>query len=72
VVVRLCLILELADDYFHSGNVEQMITEKLRESSCANIIATNNNHPVITSTYTDGFFIPLSTPFQLRTKMAMP
>ena len=58
-------VQSIADDYFHSGNVEQMITEKLRESSCANIIATNNNHPVITSTYTDGFFIPLSTPFQL-------
>ena len=59
-------VQNLADDYFHSGNVEQMITEKLRESSCSNVITTGNNHPVITSTYTDGFFIPLSTPFELK------
>jgi len=59
-------IQRVADDYFHSGNVEQMIEEKLRESSCANVIPTNNNHPIISSSYTDGFFIPIGTPFELK------
>jgi len=59
-------IQSFADDYFHSGNVEQMITEKLGESSCSNVITTSNNHPVIASTYTDGFYIPISTPFELK------
>jgi len=56
----------LADDYFHSGNVEQMLRERNLESSCANIIVTNNNQPVVDLPYENGFFIPISTPFALE------
>lgn len=56
----------VADDYFHSGNVEQMLRERNLESSCANIMTTNNNQPVIELPYENGFFIPISTPFALE------
>ncbi len=56
----------VADDYFHSGNVEQMLRERNLESSCANIISTNNNQPVVELPYEDGFYIPISTPFALE------
>ena len=59
-------IQNAADDYFHGGNIEQMLRERNLESSCANIITTNNNQPVIDLPYEDGFFIPISTPFILE------
>ncbi|MFK7981462.1 MAG: cadherin-like domain-containing protein, partial [Saprospiraceae bacterium] len=59
-------VQNVADDYFHSGNVEQMLRERNLESSCANIISTNNNQPVVNLPYEDGFFIPISTPFVLK------
>ena len=55
----------VADDYFHSGNIEQMLREKFRESACGNILSTENIKPVINFNYVDGFFIPINTPFQL-------
>jgi len=34
-------------------------------SACANVIETTNNKPEVTLEYANGFFIPISTPFQL-------
>ncbi len=59
-------VQSIADDYFHSGNVEQMLRERNLEISCANIITTNNNQPEVTLPYENGFFIPISTPFELE------
>ena len=59
-------VQNIADDYFHSGNIEQMLRERNLESSCANIITTNNNQPVVELPYENGFFIPISTPFALE------
>lgn len=59
-------VQNVADDYFHSGNIEQMLRERNLESSCANIISTNNNQPVVELPYENGFFIPISTPFALE------
>jgi len=59
-------VQNVADDYFHGGNIEQMLRERNLESSCANIISTNNNQPVINLPYENGFYIPISTPFILE------
>ncbi|NBC06343.1 MAG: T9SS type A sorting domain-containing protein [Bacteroidetes bacterium] len=56
-----------ADPYFHSANVEQILqyTRVDAGSGCAEVIAVENNAPTVTLSYTDGFRIPIETPFEL-------
>lgn len=61
-------IQNVADGYFHVGTMDEILTEKFvgRTSSCPDIIATNNTQPIAETDYQNGFFIPISTPFELR------
>jgi subtilisin-like proprotein convertase family protein len=55
------------DDYYHGHSIEQF-TEYTRQgnaAACATVIPTDNTEPKITLNYTDGFYIPISTPFEL-------
>lgn len=55
-------------EYYHGINIEQM-SEFSREgngNSCATLIETDNVHPVVDHKYTDGFSIPIETPFKLE------
>lgn len=53
--------------YYHGGNVGEMIffTRMANGNSCANLNPTDNNEPEIDWPYEDGFYIPISTPFEL-------
>lgn len=55
-----------SDGYFHVHSVEQFLFYT-RETvpGCATVLEPINNVPEITLPYEDGFFIPISTPFQL-------
>lgn len=55
-----------SDDYFHGGNLDQMIAFVTTGggSSCGMVTSTGNDAPQITD-FTDGFTIPISTPFAL-------
>lgn len=52
-----------SDDYFHAGNIGQIIT-KLATATCSSNSANGNTSPV-TSTTGNTFNIPHSTPFKL-------
>ena len=53
---------------YHAGNVEQVwnYTHSQGGAVCVDITTTNNHSPVVTENYKDGFFIPISTPFELE------
>lgn len=57
-----------SDQMFHGGNVSQMrnYAHIGNGSTCGNPVPTTNNAPVINWPYTNGFFIPISTPFHLE------
>lgn len=55
------------DAYFHVQSLAEIITYS-REGTgrtCATRISIDNTEPVVDFDYNDGFFIPVSTPFQL-------
>jgi subtilisin-like proprotein convertase family protein len=54
-------------NYYHAGSIAQITTfsQLGGANNCANVIEVDNNKPEITLPYEDGFFIPISTPFQL-------
>lgn len=54
--------------YYHSGSVEQFanFTRTGGAAGCATVIETDNISPVVSIPYTDGFTIPVSTPFKLE------
>lgn len=54
-----------SDLYLHSGTSEEMVNYNIY-SSCGTFITTDNNPPVISLPYTNGFYIPISTPFELN------
>jgi hypothetical protein len=56
------------DDYYHGHSIEQFtfFTREGTASACATVIPTDNTEPKITLNYTDGFYIPISTPFELN------
>lgn len=62
------------DDYYHGHSVEQFIfySREGQGAACASIIATDNTEPKVTLNYTDGFYIPISTPFELDAAVADP
>lgn len=56
-----------SDDYFHSGNFDEVIAFAYNGNgnTCAVKTSTNNSQPIV-SVPTGGFYIPHSTPFVLR------
>lgn len=57
-----------SDDYFSAGSIAQFqfFTRQGGASNCGIVEPSGNFEPVINLSYTDGFFIPISTPFELR------
>lgn len=57
-----------SDIYYHAGSLTQFIGYSRQEfgSTCPTVVPTDNNEPVITWPYVNGFYIPISTPFELR------
>jgi len=55
------------DLYFHNGSLTQMyeFSRDGNGNTCANVMTTTNNTPDLTLPYTNNFFIPIRTPFQL-------
>ena len=54
-------------NYYHNGSIIQMTNFSTvgGGNNCAVVIETDNNKPEVSLPYTDGFFIPISTPFEL-------
>jgi len=57
-----------APEYYHNGSLQQFIdfTRGGFGESCAELIPVSNNEPEIDWPYTNGFSIPMSTPFILK------
>lgn len=55
-----------SDDYFHTISYDRIVefTQNGSGNSCAQVIATGNQAPAVDAG-TGGFFIPISTPFEL-------
>jgi len=54
------------DDYFHVGNIDQMLSYINTTGSCAEEIPSGNQIPEISMGLGDGLTIPISTPFELE------
>ena len=57
-------VMSFNDDYFHVGNLEQFINFQ-EGITCGEKEDSGNHTPDIQIDYEDGFFIPISTPFEL-------
>ncbi|PHI20548.1 hypothetical protein CEQ90_07285 [Lewinellaceae bacterium SD302] len=56
-----------SDDYYHVGSLDQFqVYSREIVPGCATVIDPVNHQPVIELDYEDGFFIPISTPFELQ------
>lgn len=57
-----------SDDYYSVGSLQQFITYSRQSDGdgCATHEPTNNNEPSVSLDYTDGFYIPINTPFELN------
>lgn len=57
-----------ASIHYHGGTVEQfwINTHQTGGSICGNLFETTNHSPVVEHGYTNGFYIPISTPFELN------
>lgn len=60
-------IVNVADDYYHNNSLEEMInySRDFEGNNCATKVETSNNTPEATISMESGFFIPISTPFEL-------
>jgi len=56
-----------SDEYFHGGTIDQM-SNYIRNgfATCGTTTATANNLPDVSIPVSDGFHIPISTPFELN------
>jgi len=54
------------DDYFHVGNIDQMLNFINTTGSCAEEVPSGNQIPEITMGIGDGLNIPIATPFELE------
>ncbi len=54
--------------YYHGGTVEEfwVNTHFTAGSICGNTFETSNHSPEVSLSYVDGFYIPISTPFELE------
>jgi subtilisin-like proprotein convertase family protein len=57
-----------ANVHYHGGTVEEfwICTHDTGGSICGNTVETTNHSPVVNHNYVDGFYIPISTPFELN------
>lgn len=57
-----------ANVHYHGGTVEEfwICTHFTGGSICGQTVETSNHSPVVSLSYTDGFSIPISTPFELN------
>lgn len=57
-----------SDLYYHAGSIEEikLYTITGTGNQCGSKKSTTNNHPIATLPYQNGFFIPISTPFELK------
>ncbi len=59
-----------SDMYFHVGTLTQITNFSRRPSSpgagCPDVVPTSNSYPEIDWPYENGFYIPISTPFELN------
>ncbi len=56
-----------SDLYYHSGSIEEIKIYYLTgQGTCGSNITTDNHPPEVVLPYQDGFFIPISTPFELN------
>lgn len=53
--------------YYHARSIEQyfIFSRQGTGNTCATIIPLPNNDPILNLPYTNGFYIPISTPFEL-------
>ncbi len=56
-----------SDLYYSVGSLDEFIyfSREGTGSTCATVVPTDNTEPVLTHNYTNGFYIPISTPFEL-------
>jgi len=56
-----------SDPYYNGGNIGQFFqfTRQGTGGSCATIEVTENHEPELSFPYEDGFYVPISTPFEL-------
>lgn len=56
------------DLYYHGYSIEEFafFSRQGQGNLCAAEISTDNTEPEVTLNYTDGFYIPISTPFELN------
>lgn len=56
-----------SDLYYSVGSLEEFISYSRdgNGGTCATVVPTDNTEPVVTHNYTNGFYIPISTPFEL-------
>jgi len=54
-------------DYYHANSLESMhfFSQVGSGSNCAEVTVTDNHFPELTLPYSNGFYIPISTPFEL-------
>ncbi len=55
------------DLYFHGGSIKEMrqYIDFTGGAQCGTLTPTGNQHPVVSLPYSNGFFIPIGTPFEL-------
>lgn len=62
------------DDYFHAISLEEIFFHSRRSGgdSCPEKIETGNNEPILSIPLENGFYIPISTPFELTADATDP
>ncbi len=57
-----------SDLYYSIGSLEEFISYSRdgNGGTCATVVPTDNTEPVVTHNYVSGFYIPISTPFELE------
>ncbi len=57
-----------SDLYYSVGSLEEFISYSRdgNGGTCATVVPTENTEPVLTHNYVSGFYIPISTPFELE------
>jgi hypothetical protein len=57
-----------SDLYYHSGSIEEIkrFYTLFFGANCGTLTETSNHHPTVTLPYTNDFFIPIKTPFELN------
>lgn len=60
-------IQNVADAYFHTESVQQILNYSRTGAgaTCASIVSTENDEPIVNLNYENGFYIPIETPFEL-------